>query len=489
MPGKVNPTQSEAMIMVAAQVLGNDVALNVGSASGNFELNVFKPLIAHAYLQSARLLADTMASFERFCARDLQANEARIAESLARSLMLATALVPHIGYDKAAPTAVSVLLLRLGMNAENLNFLPSWLPQTMVLGLPLGQWALATIVALLVYTLIRASVRIALKRLARLAAATANRQDDMLVEILGYTNRGLIAVVSLLVGVGLLDLPERWSARTHQLWIAVLALQLALWANRAIGIGLRRHAERQAGEGAGKPAVGAAATLVSWGLRTLLWATVLLLTLSNMGVNITAFVASLGVGGIAVALAAQNILGDLFASVSIALDKPFEVGDFIVFGNVAGTVELVGVKTTRIRSLGGEQIVMSNTELLKQTVSNYKRLRERRIVFKFGVTYDTTPEQAEAVSAIVKRAVEADGVRFDRAHFKAFGDSSLDYEVVYIVLDPDYAVYMGHQQRINLALMRELAAHGIGFAFPTRTLHIATMPAEAAARVQAVDPG
>lgn len=217
--------------------------------------------------------------------------------------------------------------------------------------------------------------------------------------------------------------------------------------------------------------------LISWGLRLLLWSVVLLAMLSNMGVNITAFVASLGVGGIAVALAAQTVLGDLFASVSIAMDKPFEVGDFVVFGGVAGTIEYVGIKTTRIRSLGGEQLVMSNTGLLKQTVSNYKRLRERRIVFSFGVTYDTTAEQAGEIPQIVKRVVEAsDRLRFDRAHFKAFGDSSLDYEVVYIVKDPGYGVYMDEQQRINLALMRELAAINVGFAFPTRTVHVVQAP-------------
>lgn len=204
--------------------------------------------------------------------------------------------------------------------------------------------------------------------------------------------------------------------------------------------------------------------------------------LSNLGVNITAFVASLGVGGIAVALAAQNVLGDLFASVSIAADKPFEVGDFIVFGSVAGSVETVGVKTTRIRSISGEQVVIGNTELLKQTVANYKRLRERRIVFGFGVTYDTTADQAAEIPGIVRSIVEASTqVRFDRAHFKAFGESSLDYEVVYIVLDPGYGVYMDEQQRINLALMRELANRGIEFAFPTRTLHIASAVAPAAA--------
>lgn len=197
-----------------------------------------------------------------------------------------------------------------------------------------------------------------------------------------------------------------------------------------------------------------------------------------MGVNITAFIASLGVGGIAVALAVQNILGDLFASLAIAVDKPFEVGDFIVVGSVSGTVQVIGLKTTRIRSLQGEQVVMSNTDLLKQTISNYRLLEERRIVFSFGVTYDTTPEQAEAIPAVVRKLVEShENLRFHRAHFKAFGASSLDYEVVYIVKDPAYGVYMDMQQSLNLGLMRELKALGVEFAFPTQTVYIASLPA------------
>jgi small-conductance mechanosensitive channel len=296
-----------------------------------------------------------------------------------------------------------------------------WFRDAEVFGLSMGNAALAVAAALVVYIALTLALRLTLSRLSTISERTSTRADDVLVEILGGTNRWLIALVALLVGVGMLDLPDRWAARVSQLWFVALALQIALWANRGVTMALKRHAERHSG-----PAVqttSAAATLISWGVRTLLWAVVLLAMLSNMGVNITAFVASLGVGGIAVALAVQNVLGDLFASVAIAVDKPFEVGDFIVFGSIAGTVELVGVKTTRIRSLGGEQIVMSNTELLKQTVSNYKRLRERRIVFGFGVTYATTPEQIEQVATTVKRVVEqSEKVRFDRAHFKAFGE-------------------------------------------------------------------
>jgi small-conductance mechanosensitive channel len=333
--------------------------------------------------------------------------------------------------------------------------------------------SLAVVVMLMAYVVMSMALRLGLKHLSKVAEHTSTRADDILVEVLSGTSRSLICVVALLIGVDMLDMPDRWASRVSQLWFVALALQIALWANRMVTIGLRRYAERHSV--ASPNSVSAAATLLSWGLRTLLWSIVGLAMLSNIGVNITAFVASLGVGGIAVALAAQNVLGDLFASVSIAADKPFEVGDFIVFNGVAGSVEVVGIKTTRIRSIGGEQIVMSNTELLKQTVSNYKRLMERRIVFSFGVTYDTTAEQAEEISNIVRNVVEASPrVRFDRAHFKAFGESSLDYEVVYIVLDPAYGLYMDEQQRINVALMRQLAARGIEFAFPTRTVHLAS---------------
>lgn len=291
----------------------------------------------------------------------------------------------------------------------------SWLQQATIAGMSVTSIALAAAVAALAYLTMSMAVRIVLKRLATIAGRTSNRADDFFVEVLSGTSQWLMVLVALLIGVGMLDLGTPWAARVGQLWFVVLALQIALWANRAVDIGLRRYAERHSsGDQAPQSA---AATLISWGLRTLLWAVVLLAMLSNLGVNITAFVASLGVGGIAIALAAQNSLGDLFASVAIATDKPFEVGDFISLGGVAGTVEMVGVKTTRIRSLSGEQVVMSNTEMLKQTVSNFKRLHERRIVFGFGVTYDTTADQAEAIPALIRSIVEAsERLRFDRAH-------------------------------------------------------------------------
>ncbi|MEO0578147.1 MAG: mechanosensitive ion channel family protein, partial [Pseudomonadota bacterium] len=198
------------------------------------------------------------------------------------------------------------------------------------------------------------------------------------------------------------------------------------------------------------------------------------LILSNLGVNITALVAGLGVGGIAIALAAQNILGDLFASLSIILDKPFVVGDFLAVDSYLGSVERVGIKTTRLRSLSGEQLVFSNNDLLGSRVRNYGRLHERRIVFSIGVTYETTPAKLKAIPTILREAVEAEqDVRFDRAHFKSYGDFALIFEIVYYVLVADYNRYMDIQQSINFALFERLAEEGVAFAYPTQTVYVA----------------
>lgn len=338
-------------------------------------------------------------------------------------------------------------------------------------GVSLTQLAPAIAAALIFYLIASVGLRYAVARMHRVAERTTNRLDDMVVEVLGATNRVFLVLAALLVGLGMLDLSERWNARVSHLWFIALALQFGVWLTRGIAISLRRYHERHAS--AGMTQVSASTTLMSWSLRTVLWSIVLLAVLSNLGVNITAFVASLGVGGIAIALAVQNILGDLFASLSIAVDKPFEAGDFIGVGGIVGTVQYIGLKTTRIRSLSGEEIIIGNTDLLKQVVQNYKRMSERRIVFKFRVTYRTSPEQAEAVSGIVQRIIEArPRLRFDRAHLLAFGDGSLDYEVVYIVKEPSYNVYMDEQQVINLQLMRELAAIGVEFAYPMRTVSL-----------------
>lgn len=353
-----------------------------------------------------------------------------------------------------------------------------------LLGLPVPDLALAVAAALAAYLAMRLVLRYVIGRTRQLAQRTSNHVDDMVVEVLGSTNRVFLLLAAVLVGVGMLDLTERWNQRVGQLWFIALALQTGLWFTKAISLGLRRYEARHSSSGMTQ--VSASAVLLSWSLRTLLWAVVLLAVLSNLGVNITAFVASLGVGGIAIALAVQNILGDLFASLSIAVDKPFEVGDAIGIGDLSGTVQHIGLKTTRLRSLTGEQIVISNTDLLKQIVKNYRRMEERRIAFKFGMSYRSDPEKLEAIPGIVKRLIESrPKLRLDRVHFQAFGESSLDFEVVYFVTTPDYGLYMDEQQRLNLQMMREFDALGVEFAIPTRSVYVMSdggNPAEAAER-------
>ena len=352
----------------------------------------------------------------------------------------------------------------------------TWVQETAFLGIPLWSLLLALAASVATYGVIQVVLGLLTRRSNTWAAQSSNSTAQALADVVAGTSRFLVLMVALLVGASLLDLPGRWESRLSQLWFVAVALQMGLWGMRAIGLGVRRYVDRHSS--AGMTQVSASAMLLSWGLRTLLWSVVMLAILSNVGVNITAFVASLGVGGIAVALAMQNILGDLFASLAIAVDKPFEVGDFIAVGDITGTVQVIGLKTTRIRSLQGEQVVMSNTDLLKHTISNYRMMETRRIVFGFGVTFDATPEQAEAVPQVVRKIIEGlPQLKFDRAHFKAYGASALEYEVVYIVQDPAYGVYMDMQQAINLAMMREFKTLGVEFAFPTRTVHIATTPA------------
>jgi small-conductance mechanosensitive channel len=346
-----------------------------------------------------------------------------------------------------------------------------WYSGYMPLDEPWAAWTVAALVALLAYLCLSVGIRFLSARVQALARRTANGFDDKVAAVFAATSRWVLALAALLVGLTVLELPPLWRERVEHLWFVAAALQVALWANEIITLTLRGYVARHATRGMTQ--VSASATLMSWAVRTALWTIVLLAALSNFGVDITAFVASLGIGGVAVALALQNILGDLFASLSIAVDKPFEIGDSIAFQAVNGTVEHIGLKTTRIRSITGEQIVISNTDLLKQTISNYKRMQERRVVLRFGLTYDTTTAQARKVPEIVKRIVKGcDKLRFERVHLQNLGASSLDYELVYYVQDPSYELHMDRQQEIMLKLMDELAHLGAELAFPTRTVRL-----------------
>jgi small-conductance mechanosensitive channel len=258
-------------------------------------------------------------------------------------------------------------------------------------------------------------------------------------------------------------LPDGWESGIRRVAVIASIFQGGLWVSAALDGWLADYRRRRIKDDAA--AVTTVAALAFLG-RVALWSIIFLLVLDNFGIDVTALVAGLGIGGIAIALAAQNILGDLFASMSIVLDKPFVLGDFIAAGEEKGTVEHIGLKSTRVRGLTGEQIVFSNADLLSSRLRNFGRMRERRITFGVSTTYQTSREQLERIPTILREAVEAAaGVRFDRAHFKSLGALALDFEVVYYVTVPDYAQYMDIQQGINLRVFERFHAEGIPFAY------------------------
>jgi len=286
--------------------------------------------------------------------------------------------------------------------------------------------------------------------------------------LIASTRQWLLLPLSLYIGATAVELPARLEGLVTNLLVIGLLVQVAFWANSLVNLWLTGEIEkRRATDGEAVTAL----ALMQFSARVLVWTLILLVILNHLNFNISALVTGLGVGGVAVALAVQNVLGDLFASLSIVLDKPFVVGDFIIVDTYMGSVENVGLKTTRVRSLSGELIIFSNADLLKSRVRNYKRMYERRASFVVNVAYGTSEENLRAIPDMLREAVLAnDQVRFERAHFKEFGESVLVFEVAYYVLNPDNNLYMDIQQNINLAIYRGFAARGIAFGLPARSL-------------------
>jgi small-conductance mechanosensitive channel len=275
-------------------------------------------------------------------------------------------------------------------------------------------------------------------------------------------------LLSLLIALQVPVLPDLFATIISGITLAIVVAMVIVLLQRLLEWGIVKHAlPLVKGDPQELP------TVVKATIALTLWAVGLLLILSNLGVNVLSLVAGLGIGGIAVALAAQNILGDIFSSYSIFFDKPFEPGDFIIVGDHMGTVKKIGMKTTRIQALDGEEVIIPNRELTETRVRNFKRMQERRVVFRFGVTYDTPHATLKMIPDMIRAVITAQkDLRFDRAHFFRFGDSSLDFEVVYYFPSSDYNAYMDHHQSVHLALVERFEKEGISFALPTRTVHV-----------------
>jgi MscS family membrane protein len=340
-----------------------------------------------------------------------------------------------------------------------------------VFGNGLTQWAIAAALSIGVL-IVALLVRLVLVR--RLPAPEPGEEMHwpmVLHEVVARTWTLFLIIAAIYAGTTLLTLPDSVHRLVTSVFTIALFIQLAIWVDRIAAAVLAWRLAPLRGKR--KSAMRNAVSLIQFIVRVAVWSIALLLIFQNLGFDITALIAGLGVGGIAVALAAQSVLSDLFSSLAIILDRPFEVGDFIVFGEQSGTVEKIGIKTTRVRALSGEQISVSNTDLVKTRVHNFKRMKERRVVLVLGVTYDTAADKLERIPAMVTEIIEKqEQVRFERAHFRSFGNSALEFEVIYWVLSADYTAFMDEQQTINFAIVRAFQNEGIEFAFPSQTLYV-----------------
>lgn len=336
--------------------------------------------------------------------------------------------------------------------------------------IPYFDWLFAAGVGFVLYLILEAVRGMLLFNANRVAKRVRGPIGDVPCTIIGSISHWYLMVVGLFVAGAIAPLAEQHTNWLEQGFVLLTILQVALVGQALLKMWFGVLIERQRAKDKSGVAIVSVGAFVA---RGAMWGVVLLLALDNMGIDITAMVAGVGIGGIAIAMAAQNILSDLFASLSIIMDKPFAVGDFIIEGTTIGTVEHIGLKNTRLRAVSGEEIVVANSDLLGSRIHNYRKMKERRGTIMLGVEYGTPAAKLKKIPGIVEKIITKEKqVRFDRCHFKSFGDFSLNFEVVFYVEVPEYPTFMDIQQAINLAIYEAFAKEDIGFAFPTQTLHV-----------------
>ena len=339
------------------------------------------------------------------------------------------------------------------------------------LGNTIRLWLVAAGIVLVTYFLLILFKKFVEWRVAKWAKKTVTQFDDFLIDLISNTKNIMLFIFALFMASKTLEIKQEIQDIIDVFTLVVLLLQVGFWLNAVISYLIQRQVKKQLKNNASE-----ATTLSALGTvaKIAVWVLLAIMALDNVpGVEVSTLITGLGIGGIAIGLAVQNILGDLFSSLSIMMDRPFVIGDFITVGEFSGTVEHIGIKSTRVRSLTGEQVVFSNSDLLGSRIRNYQRMNRRRVVFSFGVTYQTSHEMLVKIPDMVKEIIDPkENVTFDRAHFKSYGDSTLDFEVVYWVESSDYAQFMDIQQDINLHVFDEFAKNSIDFAYPTQTIFI-----------------
>ena len=317
--------------------------------------------------------------------------------------------------------------------------------------------------------IIKVFKKIVLKRLKKWAEKTETTLDDFLVRGIERTLIPLLYFLSFYIAIKSLNLESKFDKVFDIASVIIFAFFMLRTITSVVIYLLRAFIRKRGADEQKQKQFTGITTLIS----VVIWGMGFVFVLDNLGFNVSTVIAGLGIGGIAIALAAQAILGDLFSYFVILFDRPFEIGDFVILADKRGTIEHIGIKTTRIRSLSGEQLIVSNTDLTNSRIHNFKRLEKRRVLFNLGVVYQTNSEQLKAIPEIVKNIiVNAPNTQFDRGHFASFGEFSLIFEFVYFILDPDYTLYMDTQQKINLSIYQEFEKRGIEFAYPTQTLFL-----------------
>lgn len=328
-------------------------------------------------------------------------------------------------------------------------------------------WTITLSIIVVSFLLLRILQSLFIKRFSAFASKTKTTIDDFIISVIRSSVMPAFYLLVIHFSLRYLTISPKFASVEGVAIMVVITFFLLRIISSFMGYAFKqaliRHEHSEQREKQSKGIL-----LIS---QVILWTVGILFLIDNLGYDITTIIAGLGIGGVAIALAAQTILGDLFNYIVIFLDKPFEIGDFIIIDNDMGTVEYIGIKTTRLRTLGGEQLICSNTDLTKSRVHNYKRMQERRVLFEIGIVYNTPRAKINMVPQLVKQIIESiEKTRFDRAHFKSFGDFSLKFEIVFYVLSADYNIYMDIQQAINLKIFEMFGREQIEFAFPTQTV-------------------
>lgn len=334
---------------------------------------------------------------------------------------------------------------------------------------PLSTWGTAFLVQVGTLVVLLALRRALRGRLGAMISRLPGKIDDIAVETIGNTHLSYLFAVSIYTGSQWFPLSKETNQGLRIGILIVSILQIGRWVQDAVRRSVEAWQQRAGTEGT-QSTHGAA---IMFGTNLIVWSLVLLFVLQNLGVEVGALVAGLGVGGVAAAFALQAVLGDLFASLSIYVDRPFDIGDFVFLGETRGTVERVGLRTTRITSLDGEQIIIPNADVTSSRIRNYRRMRERRIVTVLRVPYGTPYAHVSTIPGVIREIIEATkSTRFDRSHFRGYGDFALEFEYVFYALTPDYLHFMEIQQSVNLEIMRRFEEMGVSFAIPTQNVNV-----------------